>query len=64
MNYKELHMELAELRDLNRHYLSSITVLNEQLEAMTKERNKYRSQAIMRANKIEEILNGQELKAR
>ena len=64
MNYEELHMELAELRDLNRHYLNSITVLNEQLEVMTKERNKYRSQAIMRANKIEEILNGQELEAR
>jgi len=33
-------------------------VLNDQLTEMTTDRNKYRSQAIMRQNKIEELLNG------
>jgi len=30
------------------------------IEELTKDRNKYRSQAIMRQNKIEDLLNGKE----
>ena len=60
MNYEKFYREIAELTDLNNHYRSSIHVLNEQLKAMTKERNKFRSQAIMRQNKIEDLLNGKE----
>lgn len=54
---RSLYETNAELRDLNNHYRSSIEVLNEQLKEMTKERNKYRSQAMMRANKIEGLQN-------
>jgi len=50
---QNLYEENAELRDLVSHYKSSINVLNDQLTLMTTERNKFRSQAIMRANKIE-----------
>lgn len=32
------------------------------IENLTKERNKYRSQALMRQNKIEDLLNGKENK--
>jgi hypothetical protein len=55
---KSLYEENMELRELIKHYLSSINVLNDQLTEMTTDRNKYRSQAIMRQNKIEELLNG------
>jgi len=55
---KSLYEENMELRELIKHYLSSINVLNDQLTEITKDRNKYRSQAIMRQNKIEELLNG------
>jgi len=57
---QSLYEENMELRDLLRHYKSSINVLNDQLMELTKERNKYRSQAIMRQNKIEDLLNGKE----
>ena len=55
---KSLYEENMELRELIKHYLSSINVLNDQLTEMTTDRNKYRSQAIMRQNKVEELLNG------
>ena len=57
---KSLYEENMELRELIKHYLSSINVLNDQLTEMTTDRNKYRSQAIMRQNKIEDLLNGKE----
>jgi len=57
---QSLYEENMELRDLLRHYKSSINVLNDQLMELTKERNKYRSQAIMRQNRIEDLLNGKE----
>ena len=52
-----LYEQNMELKDLIRHYRSCIEVLNDQLTDVTKERNKYRSQAIMRANKIEGLQN-------
>lgn len=49
---QSLYEENMELKDLLKHYKSSIEVLNDQLTSMTQERNKFRSQAMMRANKI------------
>jgi predicted nuclease with TOPRIM domain len=54
---RSLYEENTELRDINKYYSSSINLLNDQLIALTKDRNKFRSQAIMRANKIEELQN-------
>ncbi len=57
---QSLYEENTELKDLVNHYKASIEVLNQRVTQLITERNKYRSQALMRQNRIEELLNGKE----
>jgi len=49
---------MAWMNELERIKQKEIEFLNNRIESLTKERNMYRSQAIMRMNKIKELEDG------
>ena len=48
---------MAWMNELERIKQKEIEFLNNRINSLTKERNKFRSQAIMRMNRIEELEN-------